>query len=685
MTEPLQDFAESQYERPNQTWSCGNAELAAGCPRGPDAHGVCVTRALCQPVLQRGQWKCNRSQLQGGKCEPGPNKDGRCGCPVEPCSPRRALRSHRGRFVFGCFAALLAVLAIVLSSSSRNEFLAPGPLTEPHALILKEAQRCANCHDAGHHGLGGWLLATACGPSTTAIPQWQLCLECHKDMIRSDNALVAHTVSRGQLDSLTQQAVQRITTQVGHEAKMFPLTETREGLACASCHQEHHGALHDLTAISDQQCNICHQAQFASLAHGHPEFDNWPYRRRSRIIFDHVSHGQRHFQEKQQEFRCTSCHALDATNEPELMGGYEQNCAGCHDADLQRSMDQPLALLRLPLIDRELLRTEGLSVGQWPDALTGDFDGPVPPLMSMMLWADPLAKASLEQFEPGFDFFSIDPDNFDDLEAVSDLVWAIKRLIYELQRDGEAAIVRRAERLCKLRGVALGPAQLEALAAGFDRSAAGTVARAFTRLQAEIKLPKRTAGAGVKSSSGGGAATLSGVWRSSADASELTVQVRGHANPLLRAWLELAAYLGPDALRHTAELTKTTGVGQCTMCHSLEYASRQMNAVTINWTARADAMAATSSFADTDRVAHRSFTKFRHAPHLLQAQVSDCTACHRPDASAPYAQSYQALDPQVGCSGFAAISKAACADCHVPEGAGDGCLKCHNYHVGGIE
>jgi hypothetical protein len=682
MKEPERDFGAGSYERPDQIWVCGNAQFGTACPLGPNRNGRCVTTALCEPILVDGAWKCNRSRLQGGMCDSGPLEDGSCGCPVLSCSPCRTLRSHRGRVAAICFAATLALLAILLSSPSRNALLVPGPLTEPHAQIMRDqrSRRCAHCHAAGSEGLGGWLLAATLGPAPSTTKQWQLCLHCHENRISPARALVAHTASHRELARLTEKSAQHRATEDGRLMAAGTVSKSTRALACATCHREHHGAEHDLTAMSDQQCSTCHQAQFPSFARGHPEFRAWPYRRRSRIIFDHVSHGERHFREAQQVFQCATCHEVGPHGEPRRLVGYEQDCATCHEADMRRSMSEPLALIRLPMIDRELLSSEGLSVGQWPEEFNGDFDGSIPPLMLLMLWADPLAKASLEQFGPGFGFLDVDPDNFDDLEAASDLVWSIKRLIYELGTDGDSAILWRAKRLYELRGTTFQPEQFEALVAGFDRSALVRMASTFPRLGLELKSRSR---GDVRPESPPRAVVVgsTATWHGSTDGAEFGVQVSQHASPLLRAWLDLAGQLGDDGLRYTDELTKATGVGQCTMCHSLEYSGHQRTTAMVNWQTRPAPARVTGVASGDGSAVGSSLTKFRHAPHVMQSSLEECTSCHRPDASAPYAASYESLDPSRGCSGFTALSKTDCAGCHVRNGAGDACLKCHNYHV----
>ena len=83
-------------------------------------------------------------------------------------------------------------------------------------------------------------------------------------------------------------------------------------------------------------------------------------------------------------------------------------------------------------------------------AATGDFDGPVPPIMRVMLTADPAAAEVLNRFGPEFDFSDIDPSNSADVKDAVELVWAIKRLLYDLALDGPHAVRTRLESVMKL-------------------------------------------------------------------------------------------------------------------------------------------------------------------------------------------------------------------------------------------
>jgi len=144
----------------------------------------------------------------------------------------------------------------------------------------------------------------------------------------------------------------------------------------------------------------------------------------------------------------------------------------------------------------------------------------------------------------------------------------------------------------------------------------------------------------------------------------------GHDDPWLHAWLDTIAALPAEHadLRDAAlaEFRRAGAPGGCLRCHSVEQSAA--GRVTINWRGR-------------DRLAEpRSFTHFTHRPHVAQAELADCTACHQIIRSQGES-AYVGLDPLRSPSEFAPMTKAACATCHHPHAAGDACTQCHNYHV----
>jgi hypothetical protein len=164
-----------------------------------------------------------------------------------------------------------------------------------------------------------------------------------------------------------------------------------------------------------------------------------------------------------------------------------------------------------------------------------------------------------------------------------------------------------------------------------------------------------------------------GVWVHDEATLALRYQATGHADPWLRAWLDVAAEAtsGPHAAVAEPLLRaamKPTAPGQCGSCHSIERDAA--GRLAIQWRPFDPALHAAG------------FTRFDHKPHAIQPQTSDCATCHRMTPTSTTPASYAGDDPHVFPAGFEPISKKECASCHAPHAAGDGCLQCHTYHGG---
>ncbi|MEE8156474.1 MAG: hypothetical protein V3T53_16080, partial [Phycisphaerales bacterium] len=158
----------------------------------------------------------------------------------------------------------------------------------------------------------------------------------------------------------------------------------------------------------------------------------------------------------------------------------------------------------------------------------------------------------------------------------------------------------------------------------------------------------------------------------------------GHADAFLRAWLTHTAAPGDTASASAAlavfdELGRDPAPGRCIKCHSVDtIGNRNARHYRVNWNAARPTLG------------ERSFTEFVHRPHFNFQQFRDCTACHsiRTNDSAAlqiWKQTYSGFDIRTYTASFDSMSLAQCAVCHTPSGAGDGCLTCHNYHVGSFE
>ncbi len=521
-------------------------------------------------------------------------------------------------------------------------------------------KRCASCHQAGELGLSDWTLITLRGHDKSRPKQSDLCMECHRSHLTPEFALQAHSFDPARLAKKTEAVL--ASTAVASMA-----TWLNDGnMECARCHQEHKGAGHDLTVMSVAQCSTCHAQPFQSLEQGHPDFADWPNGRRTRIVFDHRSHEAKHFPQSRQEFDCAVCHQANDVDEPTRGVSYA-SCAKCHDDDISRSLNESLELVRLPTIDVDVFRKERISVGEWPRQYVGEFDGSISPMLKLMLLADPSAQIALRHFGAQFDFLDVDTRNYDDVEAAADLVWAIKLFLYELSVDGPVAIVRRARRIDRDR---LPKDDVAALAVGLDTRRVGALVNSLFRNLKQDLAGRQLAGTTDKVAIPEfSTSVVQSTWSYDPDGCRVSVRVDGHANRLLTSWLELATRLGPAEAPSLTQLLGPTGTGGCMSCHSLE-AVDGFTALKANWI---------SASADTSL--RRPFTKFAHAPHLLQPALSDCRSCHELDTAADYLASYKSLKVNCDQWNFQPMNKSACATCHVSNGAGDNCTKCHNYHV----
>ena len=645
------------YERPQQLWQCGLADEGPACPLGPSAGGHCPAAAACHPVRDGDRWHCNRSPLRGGPCPEGPGHDGACAI-VYRCTPMRSLRSRRGRFVAGVAIAAVGAVAMGLSGSWRNDFIAPGPLTVHHAQLLdasSESLRCAQCHAAGGANLGQWW-GRSTGGDSLGESQSMLCMECHKKSIDVKLATAAH--NWGEFGS---------ESAGGGDAsdRSDRLRDPATAITCSTCHREHLGTHHDLKAMTDNACQACHREHFASFADGHPEFTDWPYERRTRHAFDHASHQLKHFPTEKQEFACAACHQADATNGQQLTFGYEVACASCHDKSIVASLADGVPLVALPTLDVDALADAGRNVMPWPTMATGDLEGSPPMPARLLIAMDPQGAAALTKLGPTFDFFDVNPDDTEQLAAAADGAMALKSLANDLADRGQAAI---AERLKGLLDREMTAVELQALAGRLSPD----VARAY-RDRWFNDAPTDEAASEDREALRD--RIVAGGWLRDDLTLSLRYQPIGHADPLLRAWFDVLAEAASSAKAETAVVAKPllemalkpTAAGQCGSCHFVE--SNKSGRLVIQWQA------------SSPKAESPGFTRFSHAPHILQPAISDCTSCHRIETSD---QSTASADeaPRKIRREFAAITRASCAQCHTPHAAGDSCTQCHKYHAG---
>ncbi|NOY00094.1 MAG: cytochrome c3 family protein [Verrucomicrobia bacterium] len=388
---------ERDYDRPTRKWLCGHSKDGLECPLGPSAKGKCRGSGECLPALKDGRWYCTRPDSAGGECETGPCPDGQCGCSLTTCQPTRSLREVRKLVSIGVVLLTVGVLLATLSSGPHDSAFVAGRLTTAHA---GEQMECRRCHTESSLG----SLESAADPhflKGRALNNSQLCLDCHENEIGSwqESARYSHGWSPTKLESKTVAAKKSAndTEQAFAGKAEVALWIASKGplrkngatgqLACATCHQEHEGSSHNLTDLSDKQCQVCHEKQFHSFDKGHPTFaqTNYPYSRRTRIFFDHGSHYQKHFgdsskatikgYDQERPFAtgesCTHCHQPNKKGAFMRLRGYDASCGACHQESVMGG--DALTMLAIPAIDQSVAQ------GNWPTS-----GGLIPPMRLLL-------------------------------------------------------------------------------------------------------------------------------------------------------------------------------------------------------------------------------------------------------------------------------------------------------------
>lgn len=556
----------------------------------------------------------------------------------------------------GCLVAAIGAACMALSAGWRNEVLAPGPLSLHHAHLIAgqdQSLRCAQCHTAANASLEAWMGqagdVSSQGLSTT---QSTLCMSCHDRSFAREWATAAHNMP---LATLREFTAAHAVDGPDSAASSHALRDPGSAIACSACHREHQGRMHDLTAISDAACQACHREQYRSFADDHPDFGAWPYERRTRIAFDHASHQLKHHPATKREFACADCHQADATGAFQLTNSYAATCASCHDKALALSLADGVPLVALPTLDLEALRNAGHNPGAWPEGADGDFDGAVPWAAKLLIAASPEAASALARLGSNFDFYDIDPDDDDQLNAAATIARELRTLVEELAAGNQQAF---SGRLAAMLGRQPAPEEVAAL---------------MGRLTPETVADYRNHwfGDGGTDESAASSTTAPGVWSRHDAKLALRYRPTGHADLWLKAWLDAlaAAASGPraavaDPLLRAA--LKPTAPGQCGSCHTVERDATGQLA--IQWQPRRPGQT------------FPGLTHFSHASHLLQSQLHDCTTCHRVVEHA--AGSLATEDPRQFVADFAPLTKAACVNCHTPTAAGNSCTQCHRYHSG---
>lgn len=430
------DFRSSAYERPTQQWVCGHAFDGQECRIGPDRRGRCRADYECEPKKDGDRWSCTRASSRGGTCADGPLPDGRCCRAIPRCVPVRSLRGRRGRTVTWMVVLAIGLLILAFQEPAVTRLLSPGAMTLHHG----EVGSCGTCHEHLSEGPLGWIEA-AFAPADSLNGSKQ-CLSCHK---MGENALRPHSLAADILAETSKEIAARggasaVPVTLKLAGALFAPPGRESGpLACANCHKEHRGQDFDQTSMSNGRCQSCHSVKFKSFSAGHPSFADYPFSRRTRINFDHVSHIERHFEKAGRHkapSTCTDCHSPAADGGLMLVEGFATTCSACHLDQVEGTAQvgpKGIAFLVVPGLDLIELRARGAAVGEWPEWS----EQPISPFMKALWSGDAALSSDLERLE-SLDLLDLTEASEADIQAIERMVWAVKRLIYDLYVSGAA-------------------------------------------------------------------------------------------------------------------------------------------------------------------------------------------------------------------------------------------------------
>ena len=356
--------------------------------------------------------------------------------PSRPPKAEKPARPGSRRDRLAVLAALVTYICLGLAFllGKGTQFLMPGPLASAHGSI----ENCGSCHTKSGNGKLSWIHGLVAGDP---LADSKACLTCHK---MPNTAFNAHSASEDVLKRSTERltkvaAVTPEPTSARAQDIAFPTNSIVAGeLYCATCHQEHKGVNFKLNQISNEQCRSCHVVKFDSFDGHHPQFDNYPFRRRTRMIYNHAAHFGKHFPEMEKKnpnlgipSTCSSCHNSRADRRIMAVASSDQTCMTCHLDQIlgkeRASGPKGVAFLTLPGLDLQTLKEKNAEIGEWPEAS----EAPLTPFMKVMISRSEKGRALIKTVD-SLNLQDLGNAKKEQIKAVTNLVWEIKGLFFKL-------------------------------------------------------------------------------------------------------------------------------------------------------------------------------------------------------------------------------------------------------------
>lgn len=341
--------------------------------------------------------------------------------------------SRRDRLAAWTALATVASLGAALFLSKGTHLLMPGPLASAHGAI----EACSTCHTKSGSGKLSWIHGLVTGDP---LADSKACLACHK---MPDTAFNAHGASDDVLKQSTERLIKVAAAPVPKSARAqsaaFPTDDmVAHGLACATCHQEHQGVNFNLKKISNEQCRSCHVVKFDSFDGNHPKFDSYPFKRRTRIIYDHAGHFGKHYPDlakkdpaKRIPETCSTCHNSRDDRRVMAVAPFDQTCTTCHLDQIvgkeRATGPKGIAFLSLPGLDLDTLKKKNAPIGEWPDGSEAELT----PFMKVMISRNAQGRVLIKAVD-SLNLQDLAKASDEQIKAVTNLVWEVKRLFHAL-------------------------------------------------------------------------------------------------------------------------------------------------------------------------------------------------------------------------------------------------------------
>ncbi|MGF1622994.1 MAG: hypothetical protein ACFCUR_20585 [Rhodomicrobiaceae bacterium] len=659
--------------------------------------------------------------------------------PTPPAKPDAVV--NRVAYAFGMITLL--GLAWALIGTNGQQFLSPGPLISAHRTI----ENCDTCHTQSKLGKFGWIQRLLHDESANDV---KACIACHE--VNGD-VLFAHTAKKSELESAQQRLLkisQGIPRPLSAQVRnaIFPELHLRlSNMKCANCHKEHRGANFNLEAISDEQCQACHVVQFDSFDGNHPAFDNYPFKRRTRLIYDHASHFGRFFPQTRERnlgrkipSTCSNCHTSYKSRQQMMFTSFDQTCSTCHLDQIlgkeQVSGRKGIAFLTLPGVDLATLRERNAAIGEWPEFSEAE----VTPFMKVLLSRREQGLELLRTINQ-LDLMDLSRATDQEIDAVTKFIWEIKGLYYALVTGAASDVMAHIDP--RRQGASSGQRLISTLTANLQRdviiaaqqewlpnlgtemangatpSGAGwTSTPSESRLAGSVapaELPwrapseqatekitsifQRLAQAG--SSANGEASGNPPAAPSEAVPSSAAPQIESPWNA--ETWAEHGGWYRQDfAINYRPAGHKDAFIRtwlDLTGPYALEAGSPPA-AQLFDLLASRDGPGKCTKCHSVDTIEGEGrkvnwspaspetkqgrFTTFIHEPHFSVMNDKGCLTCHKLQQDVPYSKSFEQGNPQSFVSGFSQVDKALCQTCHTQGVARQDCMLCHKYHINGI-